>query len=813
MDKVYQRAFLSIGLLQTSITSNETLDALNYLFTKDGNVNSEYLTLSATATTGSIEDSLPPRIGKIALASKIVAFLETLAGDTWHTRAWILQETFSAGPRMCLLLKRTPNITTRGLPGVSQTLSITEVVIRMDALLGIIDHAKHFLLRLPLSIDTPVEFLERRRAVLQKLEEFPPGEERAMEARWNHPMGTTRPRRSCNAAVAVSYLRLRDNSVVSDRLAIIANLCNYEYRLNTLEVEKHHESLGACILTLALINEDFSILYPEVCRIYQCEYDGKSFPVFITVQQLTSLALESYRARDKIFSWMSMTPELFKDIHARSLDSFAHYELPTNIEYPITPNGLTLHGYLWKINRKIPMSELHAIMTPSNWYRMRFVILSNHRLIKSGFSSATVKALKKSNHYSNLDDSMRSKYELYFTRILANDPKSLDEVEKQRQHFMKKSLDADIEAINDTKSLLLNILYILKAKGEIAVADAIWDSVRGDKWEMRETLVGRGCYNTVADFPAMANSAFHDNSIELDFDEYEGFRQWWIIDRIMQHGCIWSGKVVRISHDENFHLHPAWFLPVDPEKVGAEEDNTDGSVTEGEGADELRGSTDQKGLVSAQEVLLDPAAISQATDLYPTAPTEKIEDWKERVDLQLFKQLMQSGFINSIKDIEHHMGDVKGNIMEYDGPELSLDKRKQISGAAFWYFGTKNQWNNVADEEKVQGLRCVFDVDGPNGMEQNMNLPPSTEDLQATTDPCEKTSESVFVLTPYNARHERLPHSEARTMSMSWVVQPREKGIEDGAGADGIREAFCTNGMVKGMWKFLDEPAMRYMLV
>jgi len=270
MDQVYQRAFLSIGLLQTSISSDETLDALRYLLTTGGNMNDEYLTQFTTE-----------RIEEPTLASKLVTFLETLANDPWHTRAWILQETFSSGPRMCLLLRRAPNVTTKGLPGVSQTLSVTEVVIHMNSFLAIVDHAKHFLLHLPLSVDTPRNFIERRTAIMQKLGEFPPGEERAMEAKWNYALGKTRPRNSCNAAVALSYLRTRDNTVVSDRLAIIANLCNYEYRLNTIEVEKTHRYLGACILTLALINEDFSILYPDIYEDQRRENDqGKSFPTF-----------------------------------------------------------------------------------------------------------------------------------------------------------------------------------------------------------------------------------------------------------------------------------------------------------------------------------------------------------------------------------------------------------------------------------------------------------------------------------------------------------------------------------------------------
>jgi len=243
---------MSIGLLRTTIESPDKLKALNYLLTKED----EFSGFS------------PAKIGDInetVLAEELIDFFEPIANDSWHTRGWILQEAFSSGPRMNLLLMRTPNVSVRGLPGISQTLSMTEIVIHMDLILGMIDYARTFLSRLSL-VSLPLEeTLARRRAdLLKKFSAFPPGDQRAMEIKWTSQLGKTRPRRSCNAAVAISFLRSRDNTVISDRLAIVANLCNYNVRLDTQEVEKHHTHLGACILTLSLINGDFSILYPEV---------------------------------------------------------------------------------------------------------------------------------------------------------------------------------------------------------------------------------------------------------------------------------------------------------------------------------------------------------------------------------------------------------------------------------------------------------------------------------------------------------------------------------------------------------------------
>lgn len=79
MDKVYQRAFLSIGLLRTRIETQETLDSLQYLLAESGEVD-------ATITDGTPTSEL---------VDAVMSFFEPILADPWHTRAWILQEGLS----------------------------------------------------------------------------------------------------------------------------------------------------------------------------------------------------------------------------------------------------------------------------------------------------------------------------------------------------------------------------------------------------------------------------------------------------------------------------------------------------------------------------------------------------------------------------------------------------------------------------------------------------------------------------------------------------------------------------------------------
>jgi hypothetical protein len=63
-----------------------------------------------------------------------------------------------------------------------------------------------------------------------------------------HTLRMTRhgPRYCCTAAEAVGHLSNRQNTVVADRIAIVSNLCGFEIRLNSNELEKLWFDLSSC---------------------------------------------------------------------------------------------------------------------------------------------------------------------------------------------------------------------------------------------------------------------------------------------------------------------------------------------------------------------------------------------------------------------------------------------------------------------------------------------------------------------------------------------------------------------------------------
>jgi hypothetical protein len=91
------------------------------------------------------------------------------------------------------------------------------------------------------------------------------------------------PRKTCNAAVALYFLRTRLNHRPADRLAKLPNLCDYEIRLETTEVEKRFKSLSRYLATLAIINSDLSLLVPGVYDNFRVQGMKCSLLMFLVV--------------------------------------------------------------------------------------------------------------------------------------------------------------------------------------------------------------------------------------------------------------------------------------------------------------------------------------------------------------------------------------------------------------------------------------------------------------------------------------------------------------------------------------------------
>ncbi|KAL0257628.1 hypothetical protein SLS55_006791 [Diplodia seriata] len=334
MDIVYLRANMSVGLCQT-VLQQKHLDALLLYF---------------EVRLGSLLRRRGPRPLRSCRTLRLADLSEALrlvADDPWNSRAWILQEAFASSGNMTLLFPKAKNVNVRGWTLVCHEMSLTEIAIKLDILQEC----------LRISTACVQHFLREKitkgeshwRKTLDKLRWFHP--ERPKHG-MNFWVNDFKPRRTCNAAVALSYLKTRENSRVVDRVAIVANLCGYDYRLNTTELDALQPRLGLCILVLSIKNGDLSLLVPEL-------YQG--------VQTINP---EDTTQRANEFSWAMPWTKQLQLIEAESLSPSGPAAGATAaFTHSISDRGLSFPGLLWRVDEFIslaPIKDKYA----EPWFRL-----------------------------------------------------------------------------------------------------------------------------------------------------------------------------------------------------------------------------------------------------------------------------------------------------------------------------------------------------------------------------------------------------------------------------------------------------------
>jgi len=256
MHKVYQRALVSVALFDSVVEEQSQLDAV-----------------AAVWNWGIKDDNLPAYLPLDIIKTNLVDFLEIMANDQWNTRAWILQESLASDDHMVCLLKTKLSIPYME-PADDDVLPYVDFVpesfcITTEDIQRLINISRKLLLPPPLDFSTAAPSMgpedQRATQVLERIKRshpvtpFSSGMKIALIQGTNY--GT---RKTCSAATALTSLRTQLNFRVADRLVIMANICDYEIRLNTTEVETRFKSLTECLFALALMNGDLSLLNSEI---------------------------------------------------------------------------------------------------------------------------------------------------------------------------------------------------------------------------------------------------------------------------------------------------------------------------------------------------------------------------------------------------------------------------------------------------------------------------------------------------------------------------------------------------------------------
>jgi len=313
MDLVYQMAEQSVAVLEVKINQQRHLNALGLLQVCDG-----------------VEDLTPTDL------QDLIEALEIVLSDRWFERTWCLQESTSAARKMALLIRRDPSLRLPdSLWGRTQTR--TEFELDLSALQEQIPG--WFACQVDQVGETGDHVLHARgSAILAAWSSLLVPDVGPSDDRGGRPI--------CDAAEALWHMTRRSNSLTSDRLAIFANLCEYDIRLDGRALDELGYGFSICAIVLAALNGDFTLM--AGIATYNAGLAGK-------ITMLLSDSGDSAAQGRSGFSWnipakLSVERVLYWD---KRQDSLRHMFEPS-----LSDKGLVVHGCLWYIGRVVDLSQI-----------------------------------------------------------------------------------------------------------------------------------------------------------------------------------------------------------------------------------------------------------------------------------------------------------------------------------------------------------------------------------------------------------------------------------------------------------------------
>lgn len=539
MDIIYNRAFVTAGLQDVQLSDQTQLDTI--------------LNLASDANEG----DRPGALSGHHELGLIVDFLDKVSRDRWYTRAWVIQEAISAGDNLSLAFRRGPGLSCpsklrtarhrRGLPKHSleseqRDLPSEVVCIMVHEFRHIVQAAKLFLQQ------TAVSCVDGRRVI----DIVPRPDEKVVRAAellhpvfWKpkHPnfkfaafgINSFGIRPTTDAAGALTLLNSRQCSYDEDRIAIMANMCGYEIRLNVKAIAEFYDSLRVALLALSLLNGDMSLLVPEAYSDTQVR-DDLDDPGLKLLQGLRP-------------GW----------VHPFDIDSDALHQvtirgfnLPRTQARDKPLAAVRIPAYLWEV------SDQPIDMTPikSRWERKwaRMMSLKTAVYHIQGEDEEAFRRRKNAIHKHVEQGGLieRIKRELSVNGSIRNDSPMWEGIKRYAGTFsFSLVLFADrVETVPELQKAFVDIFFgILRfLKGQAdqdpraqGVANSIWQSTRADVvpgYPELPDIVNEELFH----HPAVVETPFR--TLILDRDRQGGYNQFWLIDRIMRHGNLYAGCYV-----------------------------------------------------------------------------------------------------------------------------------------------------------------------------------------------------------------------------------------------------------------------------
>ncbi|KAL9489743.1 hypothetical protein ACSS6W_002020 [Trichoderma asperelloides] len=296
MDLVYQLSEHPVALLARPLQSESELDLLEHI-------------LSGKFVYGSHPYRLP-RTVTVNKATEALRLLHEITRDLWWSRAWTFQENYRGGEEMRLLIRHDESLERRKLQHQSFGDMPGELCIQSV-------HFSTEATRLCLALDGV---------------NLSPDDKRRIEhvkraaGRYTELL----PESSAMTPIVVTDIEERGLSKPWDRLAIVANCCQYPVRLDYEALSNQGYSLSLSVLAMCLLNGE--ILDNS---------DGSPGPV-------ASLTMSSF-LQTKLFKAFS-APE--DDVRRLTFNKGCRL---TGVK--LTAGGILAKGHLWKLGQVIDTSK------------------------------------------------------------------------------------------------------------------------------------------------------------------------------------------------------------------------------------------------------------------------------------------------------------------------------------------------------------------------------------------------------------------------------------------------------------------------
>lgn len=456
MDLVYQRSAAPIGILQTCLESQLQFDILGYL-EKDEELEYEQV-------------------------EEAIQLLELVSHDPWFTRAWILQESTSAGEYMTLLLKLdaslSANIEWNETPGEFELNFPVLLKLVQQVALQIESHHKSGGADIEELLSWVAETIHADGSNIDStIEKIDAGErlmDRVQKAKdhlivhspsdqWTARIPTHRV--NCNAALVGMYLAHCFNSRLMDRLAILANMCQYPIRIDTNKTQNSKYSLEACLFTQAILNGDLSLLVG-----------------------LKKSVWEQLPAKRNGFSWL---PPGTTDIEPKDMECWLEgMQMFRLSDHQITKDGLNLLGFVWEIDGKIDVSDLQEKFKP---------LFENHSHAQKDIWDNALEQLKAFPEYVPPEGPMEQSD--------MDDPTKVQRLGRWKDALVLEKWSCE---------LLKAIIQKVLAQGFPVLADAIWSAFKSKAIHFtpseREAITAD--YNAAVDGPTTLDE-WIDEKVDL----------------------------------------------------------------------------------------------------------------------------------------------------------------------------------------------------------------------------------------------------------------------------------------------------------